>query len=548
MKKQIIICALALWMQGASGQKKTITPLTAEFDKILAEQFKSDQPGASVLVARNGSIIYNEAFGMANLEQKLSLKRESQFKIGSLTKQFTAVALLQLVEKGKLKLEDEITKFLPDYPIQGAKITIENLLTHTSGIQNYTAMKDNAAREHLDFTPAEMIGYFKNQPMKFPPGTNFSYSNSNYFLLGYIIEKISGKTYGQYLKDNFFNPLGMRNSSYADDKKSSAEKAFGYTQGTSGIEKAPLISMSQPYAAGAIQSTVEDLYKWHTALFSHKLISKESLNRALTPFKLANGQETAYGYGHRFGKVYDSPSVWHGGLISGFKAMEIYLPKEDIYAVILSNCDCSTPETATAKLAALAAGKTISHSEIQLDKNVLELYPGVYENAKGQQKILSIAANTLWVQSGRGPKSALKAEKEDHFYLNEWQGFEFRSNSDGKIESLVTKNLNGNEIWSRTENAIPDENGIQVDEKILETYAGQYEISPDFVFTVSKEQNKLYLQAPGQEKLEMTAATESQFFLKVNDAQINFVKDASGNVIKAVLNQGGRQADAKKIK
>ena len=207
---------------------------------------------------------------MANLELNVPMRVDNVFRIGSITKQFTAVAILQLMEQGKLRLQDEITKFIPDYPTQGYKITIDHLLTHTSGIRNYSSIKDTVQRGTLDFTPKEMIDYFKHEPMRFAPGTKWEYSNSGYFLLGYIIEEITGKTYREYLEENIFKQLGMSNSLYASDIRLVNNRAGGYTKGDKGFENAPPISMTQVYSAGSIQSTVEDLFQWHRAVHSYK--------------------------------------------------------------------------------------------------------------------------------------------------------------------------------------------------------------------------------------------------------------------------------------
>lgn len=458
MKKQILILiqtlilSFILLFNYAFAQQNDVK-LAAEFDKILAEQFKTNEPGGTVLVARNGEVIYKKAFGMANLELDIPMQADNIFRIGSITKQFTAVAILQLMEQGKLNLQDEITRFIPDYPAQGNKITIEHLLTHTSGIQSYTGMKDYMERMRIDLKPAEMIDYFKNQPMKFTPGTKWEYNNSGYFLLGYIIETITGKTYAEYLEENFFKPLGMTNSFYGSDTRIIKNRVDGYSMGENGFENAKPLSMTQPYSAGSIQSTVGDLFKWHQAVHSYQLIKKENLAKAFTKFKLADGTETDYGYGWGLGYVQESPTIDHGGGINGFKTMAIYLPEEDVFAAVFSNCECSTPKEIAVKLAALAIGKLIgAHAE------------------------------------------------------------------------------------------------IKVDEKILETYAGEYEITPEFIFTITKEKDRLFVQAGGQEVFEIFAETENKFFLKINDAQLEFIKDDSGIVTKAILNQNGRKTEAKKIK
>lgn len=548
--KQTLILAFGLLFNLADAQQKDDKLLTTVFDSLFSEQFKTNEPGATVLVSRNGQIIYKKAFGMANLELNTPMQVDNVFWIASIGKQFTAVAILQLMEQGKLNLQDEITKFIPDYPTQGYKITIEHLLTHTSGIHNFSGMEDPEKKLVSDCTPNEVIDFFKNLPMRFPPGTKWEYSNSGYFLLGYIIEKITGKTYAEYLEENFFKPLGMTNTLYANDTRIIKNRVGAYSQGDHGFENSKPRNITHVYSAGAIQSTVEDFFKWHKAVHTYKLVKKENIDKAFTRYKLTDGKEADYGYGWRLGYVYESPSIWHGGLISGFGTMEIYLPKEDVFVAVFSNCDCNYPKDIASKLAALAIGKPYEYKEIPVKNAILQGYTGVYENQKGQQRIITVTENQLYSQLGRGPKSKLKAYQKDMFFFddNAMQTIEFLRNKKGGIEKLTTKKLYGNEVWNKTNKSIPDSNGIKVNEKLLEMYVGEYEMTPDFTFSVTKEQDSLFIQATGQEKFQIFAETETKFFTKVDDAQFEFVKDDWGKVTKIILNQGGRQAEAKKIK
>lgn len=546
----LLLLVAVIQFNRAAAQQTDAAQFIAKCDKMLAEQFGGDGPGAVALIARKGQIVYEKAFGMANLELQVPMQVDQVFRIGSVTKQFTAVAILQLLEQGKLSLQDEITKFIPDYPTQGNNITIEHLLAHTSGIRNFASMPDTARRGTVDFSPREMIDYFKNEPMRFAPGTKWEYSNSGYFLLGYIIEVVTGETYAEYLEKHIFEPLGMTNSLYANDIKLVENRAYGYSQSKRGFQNAPYLSMTQPYAAGAIQSTVNDLLKWNTAIHSHKLITKESLDRALTRGTLTDGKKTNYGYGWRMGYIQESPSLWHGGMINGYITMAMHLPQEDVFVAVLSNCDCNSPEDITAKLAALAIGKPFEYEAIGVEDSTLEDYTGVYENEKGQQRIFTVSEHQLWSQLGRGPKSKGIAFQRDKFVFEDdlLLPMEFARDNRGGIERLITKSRVASEVWSKTDKPIPTQEGIKVGEAILQSYVGQYEIAPDFMFAVTKEQDRLFVSPTGQETFEIFAETETKFFLKVNDAQLEFVKDDLGKVTKAILTQGGRTTDAKKTK
>jgi CubicO group peptidase (beta-lactamase class C family) len=551
MKKLTLLLVFGFLFNFAfvQAQQTDVTQLTAEFDKMMSEQYKSDEPGATALISRKGEVIFKKAYGMADIDAKKPMQIDNVFRIGSITKQFTAVAILQLMEQGKLSLQDEITKFIPDYPTQGHKITVEHLLTHTSGIQSYTGMKDYVQTMAVDMKPTEMIDRFKNEPMNFAPGTKWNYNNSGYFLLGYIIEKVSGKTYGEYLNENFFKILGMRNSQYGTDTKLASKRVVPYSRGMSGFETAQPLSMTQPYAAGSIESTVEDLIIWHHAVHSNILVKKETIEKAFKKYKLADGKETDYGYGWRLGYVQESPTIEHGGGINGTLTMAIYLPKEDVFVAIFSNCDCNPPEDLTAKLAALTIGKPYQPKEIPLKNDVLKEYLGVYENEKGEQRVISLSENQLFSQRGRNPKFAVKHFQKDKFFFEKaLQTMDFSRNAKGEITGLTTHSRNGNEVWTRTDKPIAMQTEIKVAENILATYVGEYEITPTFSFAITKEQERLFLQATGQEKVEIFAEAENRFFLKVNDAQLRFLKDDAGKITKAVLKQSGREIEAKKIK
>lgn len=523
--------------------------LASTCDSLLAEQFHADEPGAAALVARNGRILYKKAFGVANLELPTPMRTDHVFRIGSITKQMTAVAILQLAEQGKLRLQDDITTFIPDYPTQGNTITIEHLLTHTSGIRNYSGIVDTTHSGAVDYSPTEMIDYFKNQPMRFAPGAKWEYSNSNYFLLGYIIELITGGTYRDYIERHLFAPAGMTSSLYASDRRIVRNRADGYSKGDHGFENAEYLSMTQPYAAGAVQSTVEDLFIWHQALYAHKLVSRESLDRALARYTMSTGEQTSYGYGFRFGYIQGSPSVWHGGMINGYITMAMYLPNEDVFVAVFSNCDCNSPEDVTAKLAAVAIGEPYDFHPSTVDDTTLAGYVGVYENSKGHLRVITAADGRLFSQSGRGPCAGLSARRHDWFALEDdnTQQVLFDRDARGVVTRLTTRSRRAIDTWQKTTKPVPSPDGIRLDERTLELYVGEYEIAPDFTFVVTRTGDRLFVKATGQETIEIFAESPTTFFMKVNDAQLEFVTDDRGNASKVILTQGGRTTDAKRI-
>ncbi|SMD08166.1 serine hydrolase domain-containing protein [Pedobacter africanus] len=328
--------------------------LEAKIDSLIRKDFAgNDGPGGVFMVAQHGKPVYEKAFGKANLELNAAMAPEHVFQLGSMTKQFTAIAILMLEEQGKLAVSDPLSKYVPDYP-QGDKITLHHLLTHTSGIRDFTKMKSLPEIAQKDMTPRMMVDFFKNEKVDFLPGEKFEYNNSGYVLLGYIIELVSGGTYEDFINKQIFEKAGMKQSCYASDRKVILNRAYGYHKKTTGYVNKTTISFSVPFASGALMSTSEDLLKWQEALNKHLLLSEQETRKAFSRYRLNNGEEFTYGYGWHLKTLNGRATREHGGSIFGFKTMGIYIPEEDIYVVGLSNCDCNSPTKLTTDIAALA--------------------------------------------------------------------------------------------------------------------------------------------------------------------------------------------------
>lgn len=374
------------------SQNKIDKKISKEIDSYLNGQIRSNQPGMAVLVAKNGNLLFRKGFGKANLEWNIPIETNTVFQIGSITKLFTVIGILQLVERQQLSLEDPIQKYIPTFPNNGNSITIEHLLTHTAGIKDYYSMTHpdpNALRR--DFKPIEIINFFKDEPLEFDPGIKSSYTNSGYFLLGYIIEVVSGLPYEKFIQENIFEPVGMKNSYYGDYAKVIPNRANSYSEKEGVFENGEFISMSVPYAAGALLSTVEDLYLWHSALFSNELLSKDQLAKSFTAYLLNDGTKGDFGYGWfvDYVQVNGSPTLAHSGGISGFNSLIMYLPKEDILVLTLSNFREAKVEEITTQVAALATGNK-STNEPQISYELLNAYKGKYAMSSDTMRIAEI--------------------------------------------------------------------------------------------------------------------------------------------------------------
>ncbi len=368
----------------------------------------------SILVAKDGKLLINQGYGDADLEWNVPNTPDTKFRLGSLTKQFTAASILLLEERGKLKVEDPVSKYLPDAPAAWEKITIYNLLTHTSGIPNFTSFPDYRTTEWKDTTPAELVARFRDKPLEFEPGTKFNYSNSGYILLGYLLEKISGQSYGDFLQQNIFTPLGMADSGIDTNAAILPKRAQGYSPSPKGIQHTGYISMTIPFSAGAIYSTTGDLLKWEQGLFGGKVINETSLKKMTTPFK------ESYAFGLFIGENGGHKQISHGGGIEGFNTSLNYYPDDKLTVVVLANLN-GDPGAIAANLGKLALGQSVilasERKEVSVSPTVLADYAGKYQLTPTLDNVITVEDGHLMTKLGDQPKLQLYAESDSKFFL-----------------------------------------------------------------------------------------------------------------------------------
>ena len=366
----------------------------------------------TVLVAQHGVPIFRKAYGLANREWSITNTLETKFRIASVTKQFTAAAILQLRDQGRLSLEDPVSKHYPGAPSAWASITLHHLLTHTSGIPSYSnaPLSQLYSGSRIDRTPEALIALTRDKPLEFLPGSKFEYDNTGYVLLGQIIENVSGQSYAAYLENRIFGPLGMRHTGYDESTRILPARASGYTLDDRGLRNAHFISMTQPYAAGSLYSTVGDLLIWDQALHASRVISAASVVAMFTDYGFG------YGFGEYIGKM-QGHLVWgHGGGINGFASKLTRYPAEELTVIVLSNLENAEVDKITEELAAIAFGEWVKPSEITVAPTTLDQYTGAYLLAPGVVLRVRREGDHLTIQFTRRGRAPLYASGERAFF------------------------------------------------------------------------------------------------------------------------------------
>jgi CubicO group peptidase (beta-lactamase class C family) len=448
-KRNLITTAFLLMVLSVAAFAQDLAP---KADEIVNAYVKQNKFSGSVLVAKGGKVILSKGYGMANYELEVPNTPQTKFRLGSITKQFTSMAIAQLQERGLLSVEDPITKYLPDFPKEtGDKVTVFHLLTHTSGIPSFTNFPDYQQIKMSKFTGEKLIAWLKGKPLEFVPGENYKYNNSGYFLLGYIVEKVSGKSYEQFVQENIFTPLAMKSTGFDRNSALIKNRAAGYTVKGKELENSEYIDMTVPGGAGAMYSTVEDLYTWDRALYTEKLVKKATLDKIFTPFK------SNYGYGWIVNEQFKRKRITHGGGIDGFNTTIVRFVNDDTCIIALSNTVPATLGPMSQSLAALLFGEkydlpqdeaaaAAARKEIKVDPKIFDAYVGDYELAPNFIMTVTREGDKLMVQPTGQGKSEIFPESETKFFSKVVNAqLVFNKNDKGVVEKL-TLYQNGNEV------------------------------------------------------------------------------------------------------
>ena len=545
----------------------------AKIQEVLALAHKYRQFNGSALVAENGKVVYKGAYGLANMEWNIPNTPDTKFRLGSITKQFTATLTMQLVEQGKIKLDAKISDYLPDYRKDiGQKVTIHQLLTHTSGIPSYTGQPgffENVSRN--PYKVDDFVKKYASGDLEFEPGSKYAYNNSGYFLLGAIIEHVTGKSYEQVLKENVFDPIGMKNTGYDHHGTIIPKRATGYSKTPDGYTNSLYLDMSIPYAAGSMYSTVEDLYLWDQALYQDKVLSAQSKALMYKPFL----DNYAYGWVVRNASFKqndkDVQMILHGGGINGFTTLLVRFPQEQHLIVLLDNTGTGYLDRLSQSIAKILYNQPYEQPKMSivatLEKTITEkgIQAGIaqYRDLKANQAATYDFAEPELNQLGYLLlRSGKQREAIEIFKLNvEAYPQAFNTyDSLGEAYAAVNERELAKQNYKKSVELNPNNTSavaalktleapaVTVDPKVFDAYVGEYEVGPNFTMRIYREGDKFMTQATGQPAFEIFPESETVFSPRAFPAKLTFIKDADGKFNALRIDQGGRVTNGKRIK
>lgn len=442
---------IALWisvvpharLQDPSQSAAVADTLAARLDSLVARAFAPYPSGGVVLVARRGQPVLRRAYGLADVERAVPMRLDHAFRIGSISKQFTAFAILQLVERGRLRLDDDVRTHVPDFATHGRRVTIEQLLTHTAGVPTLVDLATFDSLAQHAHSVSQLLALTRNEPLHFEPGTAMRYSDTGYILLGAVIERVSGLSYAEYVATQLATPLGLHHTAYAADTTSIDVAPIGYTMQDGRVERAPFISMSIPHAAGALASTVDDLLRWQIAMRAGRIVAPRLVAQAWATRTFADGSVSGYGFGVKMCPVGGARTVAHGGFINGFSSTAIQLPEHEIDVIVLVNNDADAPDAGqlARRITRVMLGQPPVPAYIELSDVQRRLLVGRYALAADDIREIVDSAGMLFSRRNRGTSFRLQALAPLELTLEESEGayvMRFDMDRSGAITQLRT--------------------------------------------------------------------------------------------------------------
>jgi CubicO group peptidase (beta-lactamase class C family) len=527
-------------------------PEVANLESSLTKRLSSDGPGVVVLLARDGKTLFSHGYGLADRERQIPATPETRFRIGSVTKQFTAAAILHLAEQRKLSIDDPLTKYFPHYP-GGDKITLRQLLTHTSGLHDFTAHPDFLARVTRPIAPADLIAWFQDDPPDFAPGEQFRYCNTGYFLLGQIVEKVSGLPLGDYLQKQFFDPLGMHDTGTWHNAMPPAHAAKGYSFQGKQLQSATDWDMSWAGGAGELYSTVGDLWHWTEALHDGRILSTDSL-RTMTTLATVSKKETLtlrYGMGLYHTDINWLPAIGHDGGLNGFLSSVMWFPEQKVTVVVLSNAMPPPPGTTPDAILLIAAqallGPEMAAHAPKVDPTIMPKiysdYVGHYDYKSGIQEITLEDGHIFAQLTGQNKFELFPSGPDAFFFKVVAASMVFQRDKMGTVIAVI-HSQNG---LTFTASKLSETDVPVLSVKTLDAIVGQYQYGPEAVLTVTRRGNQLYAQLTGQADFPIFPKSDHEFFWTVTSASVEFIRGKDGKITGAIHHQNGITFNAPKL-
>jgi D-alanyl-D-alanine carboxypeptidase len=552
--------------------------LNEQLDAMFRDAYPTTDPGAAVIVIKEGETLLRKGYGMADIEHGVHITPQTVFPLAGLTTQFTAFAILLLEEEGILRTEDPLTRFFPEYPMGDDTIRVAHLLAHTSGISNYAEATGFWERMWDYQSPSDVIEFFEARPLEFSPGERTRYSDSGYFLLGYVVENLSGRPYEEFIRDRILKPLDMHGSYYASHERVIPNRAAAYLRYDEDLYNAEPVNPITLYAAAGLMSTVDDLAKWDAALSSEMLVAQEALERYFRRFDLNSGESGVYAHGWACGELQGRPMRYNIGFTNGSFAAVVRLPLDQTYAAVLANIGRPVPSSLymAQKAASLVLGKPLQEwTEVSLSVDILDQYVGVYRIDENTVRYVTREGNQLYTRrQGWFRLNPKPASRTEFFFPNSASHFEFVLDEKGEVAGMMMYFQTGLTEWStRTNEPLPERpQALELDPAILAGYTGRYELESGMQFAITldvmqqqlaersygllhrirfpvyRARHRLRLTLPRLDPVEIHPESESKFFSRELDAELSFTRGDNGSVQGVRLTRGGVAMRGRKLR
>lgn len=520
----VLLMFMTCWTETMHAQSFSNTHLSSSLDELFQTRYPSDGPGAVVVISKGGEVVYSQQFGMADLEAGRPVSAKTRFAIGSITKQFTAAAILLLAEQGYLKLTDPVKDYLPALSGAQGEITIEQVLTHTSGLPDYPHIPSIRQRLRDDLEPKEILDAVLAEPLEFIPGKQVSYSNTGYFLLGQLIEAVSGQTYAAFLQEQIFEPLQMNETLVGDHRDVVPNRAQGYSSDAEDVIVNATYHSSS-YAAGGIISTGHDLHRWMAGLWARDLLGQESLGLMFSNYTLANGIATGGGLGWERNEIGGLLTYEHSGFEPGYKCNSVYVPEERLYVVVLQNSEIGSPTPSMINAAAQVLENPYPDESqtVDLTEEASQQLVGTYQFEQGDTRIVGTTDSGYYYRAPGGQATPLYPVNERTLVFPEgYRQLTLVKDESGAVQGLQYKNRAFTREARKVSSEVGNENvEVTLAPEVLRQYVGSYQLEA-FIMHISLEAGKLFAQPDGSDKLQLVPKGEASFFVRELGAEVSF--------------------------